>query len=188
MGTHPAQPTQPPDDLDHRAVILSVSLLEIGIFGRCIVRELILGELWEKDAAAARVLLISGSFAIMLCVGIVVLFYIMKLVTEVRSDGLYIRFYPLHRSFHKIPLENLKECEARTYRPLREYHGWGVRYVRKGKVYNVSGNLGVRLDYSNGRHLLIGSQKAEELAQAIKSVLGKARMTEFAGLAQGAND
>ena len=38
-----------------------------------------------------------------------------------------------------------------------------------GRAYNVSGREGVRLDFADGKHLLIGSQRAEELAAAIQT-------------------
>jgi hypothetical protein len=48
--------------------------------------------------------------------------------------------------------------------------GCGVRRGTKGKAFNVSGNLGVKLNLAGGKHLLIGSQKPSELAQAIKQM------------------
>jgi TATA-box binding protein (TBP) (component of TFIID and TFIIIB) len=53
---------------------------------------------------------------------------------------------------------------------LLEYGGWGIKYGRKGKAYNVSGNRGVQLVFKDGKQLLIGSQRAEELAEAISSI------------------
>jgi hypothetical protein len=52
---------------------------------------------------------------------------------------------------------------------MREYGGWGVKYGWAGKAYNISGNRGVQLKLSNGKGLLIGSQRPEELAQAIQA-------------------
>ncbi|NVL91956.1 MAG: hypothetical protein HWN71_02845 [Desulfobacterales bacterium] len=54
-----------------------------------------------------------------------------------------------------------------TYNPLKDYGGWGIRYGRGGRAYNVSGNRGVYLELSNGKSLLIGSLQPEELARAI---------------------
>jgi hypothetical protein len=90
-----------------------------------------------------------------------------NLTTEVRSDGLYIRFFPFHLSFRRIPLDDLKAYEARTYSALREYGGWGIRWGWRGKAYNVRGNRGVQLELSNGERILIGSQRAEQLAEAL---------------------
>ena len=97
----------------------------------------------------------------------------MNLTTEVRSDGIYYRFFPFHLSFHEIRLEDLVEYEVRTYSALKDYGGWGIRYGRRGKAYNVSGNRGVQLKFSNGGRLLFGSQKPEEFVKAINLTLSK---------------
>ena len=55
----------------------------------------------------------------------------------------------------------------RTYNPIREYGGWGIRYGLKSKAYNVHGNHGVQLELLNRKRLLIGSQRSEEFANAL---------------------
>ncbi len=102
-----------------------------------------------------------------------VMTYIVGLTTEVRGDGIYIRFIPFHRKFRTMPFEAIQTYEARTYRPLREYRGWGIRYGSGSKAYNVSGNRGVQLVLSSGRKILLGSQKAEELIIAIEKAKRK---------------
>ena len=89
--------------------------------------------------------------------------------------NLSLRFFPFHLSFHKIKLEDLVKYEVRTYNPIRDYGGWGIRWGSKGKAYNVSGNRGVYLEYSDGKKLLIGSQKPEKFAEALDLVSGKRR-------------
>jgi hypothetical protein len=89
-----------------------------------------------------------------------------ELRVHVRDDGLYLRLFPLTRQ-HRFAWETLAHCEARTYRPILEYGGWGVRGGRGGRAYNVSGNRGVQLELRDGRRLLIGSRRANELAAAI---------------------
>lgn len=100
-------------------------------------------------------------------------FYFCKLITEVRNDGIYIRFIPFHFSFQKISLNDIKNYEARKYRPIREYGGWGIRWMWNKKAYNVSGNLGVDIELKNGKRIMIGSQKPEELKNAIDLVFEK---------------
>jgi len=104
-------------------------------------------------------------------IGIAVLFVSLKLETEVRSDGLYVRFFPFHLKFKRFGVEELSECYARQYRPLLEYGGWGIKCGRKGRAYNVSGNKGVQLVFKNGKQLLIGSQREKELEEAIRSIM-----------------
>jgi hypothetical protein len=40
-------------------------------------------------------------------------------------------------------------------------------------AYNVSGDRGVQIELLNGKRLLIGSQRAEELWQAIQAQYGE---------------
>ena len=93
-----------------------------------------------------------------------------NLRVEVRDDALYARMFPLTKR-HRFAYADLASCEAVTYRPLRDYGGWGVRFSRAGKAYNVSGNRGVQLEFTDGKRLLLGSQQPEALAQAIQSRL-----------------
>ncbi len=98
------------------------------------------------------------------------LMYAAHLETEVRPSGLFVQFFPFHLSFRRIDLQNLAKVEATEYRPIRDYGGWGIRYGPAGKAYNVSGNRGVKLTFRSGTDLLIGSQRPEELAEAIKTI------------------
>jgi hypothetical protein len=106
-------------------------------------------------------------------IAVTIFFFILKLETEVRTEGLFVRFYPMHIRFRKFTKENLAEHYSRTYKPIREYGGWGIRcsFTGKGRAYNVSGNKGVQLVFTNGKKLLIGSQKPDELAAAIDRML-----------------
>ncbi|MFC1795433.1 DUF6141 family protein [Planctomycetota bacterium] len=104
-------------------------------------------------------------------IAITALFLLLKLETEVRRDGLYVRFFPFHIHFKQFGPEDLSEYYARRYKPIREYGGWGIRCsLRNGKAYNVSGNKGVQLVLKSGKKLLIGSQKPDELAVAIRKI------------------
>jgi hypothetical protein len=101
------------------------------------------------------------------------LFYSIKLVTEVRYDGLYVRFFPLQFHSHKISYEEIKRYEIRTYSAIKEYGGYGIRLGKQGKAYNVHGNRGVQFEFQDGKRLLIGSQRPEEFMQALLSVVGR---------------
>lgn len=108
--------------------------------------------------------------------GVAVLIWVNRLETQVRSDGLYVRFFPFHLHFKRFGAEDLSECFARKYRPIVEYGGWGIRYGWKGgRAYNVSGSEGVQLVFNNGKRLLIGSKEANGLEAAIRSTMGHHR-------------
>lgn len=105
---------------------------------------------------------------------VVVWIYAVKLVTEVDDQEVRTQFVLLSRR-QRIPVHEIREVQAVTYRPLIEYGGWGIRRGANGWAYNVSGNRGVRIYYHNGRQFLIGSQRAEELERAIQERMSIAR-------------
>jgi hypothetical protein len=93
--------------------------------------------------------------------------YTMGLDTQVRESGIFVRFWPFHRKWVVFGFESIQKAEASTYSPLKDYGGWGIRYGRKGKAYNVSGNKGVLLTLRDGKNVLIGSKNHEVLCSAI---------------------
>jgi hypothetical protein len=54
-----------------------------------------------------------------------------RLVTEVSPSGLRLRFPPVVT--REIPFAEIRRAQARTYRPLREYGGWGLRWGGSGR-------------------------------------------------------
>ncbi len=112
-------------------------------------------------------------FGLIFGIGLPWVFYVTKLITEIRSDGLVISFYPLLFSQIKIPFKNIQSCQAIKYKPLREYGGWGVRLGAKGTAYNVSGDRGVQIELINGTKILIGSGNSESLSSAINLIIGQ---------------
>ena len=148
------------------ALALFISLLSLyGAF-----QQLVLGKPFGNNPAPDSIMVI---LAIVFGLALPVFMYKTNLTTEVRSDGLYIRFFPFHLSFRRIAAEEIIRYKACAYRPIKDYGGWGMRFGRKGKAYNVTGNRGVKLELSKGEHLLIGSQKPEKLTEALNTVLGR---------------
>lgn len=102
-------------------------------------------------------------------IGFPIFWAMIRLVVEVKDDHLLIRYYPL--TTRKIPFSDITQVEARTYSPLREYGGWGIRGWGNKRAYNVSGNKGVELELQDGQKIMIGSQRSEELALALDTKL-----------------
>ena len=151
--------------------ILVLALSLIAVWG--MVQQIALDKPFGSNPAPDIVLVI---LVVVIGFGLPIFFYITNLTTEVRDDGVHFRFFPLHITFRKIGLEDINGFDVQTYRAIRDYGGWGIRYGRKGKAYNVSGNRGVQLQLSNGERILMGSQHPEEMAEAIKAILGRRRL------------
>lgn len=114
-------------------------------------------------------------FFLLFGIGMPGLFIAAKLITEVRADGVCLRFIPFHLRAVCIPFTDIASFSAGIYSPLVDYGGWGIRYGKNGRAYNVNGNMGVRLELASGQHLLIGSARAIELASAIETAVRVAK-------------
>ena len=111
---------------------------------------------------------------VVLLLSVFVIFFT-RLETKVNSDGIYIRFIPFIFKERYYSWAEIKECYVRKYSPITEYGGWGIRFGigGSGKAYNVSGNMGLQIEFLVGKKLLIGTKKPEELQTTISKVFNK---------------
>jgi hypothetical protein len=130
----------------------------------CFYRQIVRGEPWGRNPAPDwMMVLLWFAFGM----GLPAFFLYTKLIVTVTDAAVEVRFRPFLTRI--IPLSDIEKIEARTYAPLGEYGGWGIRIWFGGtQAYNVSGNRGVELTLRDGRKLMIGSQRADELARAIQ--------------------
>ncbi len=125
-------------------------------------------------------MLISLAVSIALVVLISYLLWHARLDTVIDLEGLTYRFAPFHRSPRHIAWNNVSVAVVRQYRPIVEYGGWGLRWGFSGLAYNVFGNMGLQIKLRNGRRILIGTQKPEEIERAVAKLResGKIPATE----------
>jgi hypothetical protein len=108
--------------------------------------------------------------SVLVGVGLPLLFGLARLTVEVHADRVQIRYRPFVR--RTIWLDSVTAAEPVTYDPVREYGGWGIKgWSRRKIAYNVRGDRGVLITLADGRTVLIGSQRPEDLAAALRSVL-----------------
>jgi len=101
-------------------------------------------------------------------VGFPLLFAWLHLETEVTDKGIRVRFFPFHLRHRSWRWDEIEEVERRTYSPLREYGGWGIRMGVKGWAYNVRGNDGIQLLLRSGSRILIGTQDGGRFMLAVQ--------------------
>ncbi len=113
------------------------------------------------------------------------LHFMMKLVTKLDSSHLHLRIHPHkwsllpRRMTHKdIALSDISRWEVRTYNSLlsTEYWGWhfwglgvakGGRYLYVMRPSSPITGRGVQLQLASGERVLVGSERPEELENAI---------------------
>ena len=97
-------------------------------------------------------------------------FYWLRLDMEVRADGIYVRFFPVQKQFRSYHWNNIDQLFIRQYQPVKEYGGWGIRGLDRNRALNVSGTQGLQLVLQDGKRLLIGTQRPEDLKAIIASI------------------
>lgn len=127
-------------------------------------QQIVLGQPWGNNPAPNWMMWL---FWVLFGIGLPLLFLALRLNVEVTPEHIAIGYRPLTKRV--IPLTQVERVEARTYKALRDYGGYGLRGTPRNTAYNVSGNQGVALTLSDGRQVLIGSQRPSELALAIDS-------------------
>ena len=150
-------------------LILIVSMLPL-VWGS--YEQLALGKTFGNEPMSDTALILTDLLTFGILGGLATLLFYARLITEVRDDGVYVRYPPFVRKWEIYKWADLAEIEVRQYKPIREYGGWGWRFglFLKGRAYNISGNQGLQLVTHASKRLLIGTQRSEELAQAIEQV------------------
>ena len=99
---------------------------------------------------------------------VMLFFYKARLETKIDEEGVHLRFFPLHLKKRTIPFKEIEDLNSGKYHPVKEFGGWGIRW-RPGKIaYNISGTKAVRITKENGKERVIGTQRPEELEEAIQ--------------------
>tara|TARA_B100000953_G_C17966976_1_gene404903 strand:- start:524 stop:1003 length:480 start_codon:yes stop_codon:yes gene_type:complete len=96
-----------------------------------------------------------------------VLVFILNLETRINSKGISAGFEPLPFLRRKYNWDEIQECFVRTYAPISEYGGWGIRGFGRAKAYTVSGNKGIQIITKNNERFLIGTDKPDLAKRAI---------------------
>lgn len=102
-------------------------------------------------------------------------FWILRLITEVRDDGLYVRLGPVQRTPRHVPATEIADVAVTTYSPA-SYGGWhwGVRRSLGGNtVYRLRGDRGVEVVLGGGERIFVGSRSPSELETALRRVAGR---------------
>ena len=145
-------------------IIAIIPVIGWYLFVQQIVRGKPVGNNPASDAWAIVLWLLCG-------IGVPLFFWWFRLETVVERSSLQIRMQPFSdRSFQP---DEIAQFYARTYKPVREYGGWGVRGWSSNRAYNMSGDQGVQLVLTNGDRVLIGSQRPDALEHAIAEMTSR---------------
>jgi hypothetical protein len=149
---------------------LAVAALNI-LFIYAIMQQLVLGKPFGSKPAPGYILVIVELFLLLL------LFFLMsiKLKTRITDAGIYYRFYPFQFKETTIEWHELRDAYMRQYNSFLEFGGWGIRYGRPnvGRAINTSASCseGLQLQFADGKLLLIGTRRPQEIQEIIDEVM-----------------
>ncbi len=139
-----------------------------GIFLTGLIIQLVYGTAFgDKPMSNVGLILSTGLMLL-----IIIMFLTIRLETIVKKDGIYVRFFPFQIALRFYSWENIQYCYIRTYQPIKEYGGYGIRYgfIGNGKALNISGNKGLQLIQTNDKKILIGTKQPDLLAQTLLKI------------------
>jgi hypothetical protein len=120
----------------------------------------------------------GGFIGITLIVLVILLFLSIRLETIVDNAGITYRFFPVHLKQRHIPWPEVAAAYVRKYRPIGEYGGWGIRYgFGSGTALNISGNRGLQIVFKDGKKMLFGTRKPEELKRLLSRLEKQGALT-----------
>jgi len=114
---------------------------------------------------------IGISFSLIIVSLVVIFILLVRFKTKIDENGVYYQYYPINFNEKFIPWSDISKCFIRKYHPILEYGGWGYKMspFGRGRVLNVKGNMGIQLEFKNGKKLLLGTQSAEVVEKALKN-------------------
>ena len=137
-----------------------------GLVGYGVISQVILGKTFGDRPGSDAELLVVFGFTVLLTLSI----FSLKLETEIRKDGIYVKFFPFHFSYRRYSWDQIQQSYTRQYNPILEYGGWGLRGFGKNRALNVSGNQGLQLEMEDGKRLLIGTRNPEEINEVLLKI------------------
>ena len=98
-----------------------------------------------------------------------------RLDVEVQSDQLYIAFGPIHFIRKRILFADIDSVRGLTYRPLREFGGWGIRPRGSRTAWTIRGNQAVKVTLQSGKQVYVGSRFPQRLEERIRTAMRATR-------------
>jgi hypothetical protein len=151
-------------------VVFTISLAPIVV---PIYSELVLNKPHGQNPDAVVTLLIILTVLTIIYIAVVLLFRKMRLIVEIRNEGLFYRYPPFILKDRHFLKEEIANYKIRKYKPIREYNGWGLQnsWGKSGKAYNVKGNIGLQLYLKDGKRVLFGTQRGDALLRAMNKMM-----------------
>jgi len=141
------------------------------IFGASLLSMVIPVAINSDEMLNDKVAKIALSISFLLILVAVFLIRMITLHTRIDEKGIHYRFTPFHRKQYLLSWNEVNNAYVRKYNAISEYGGWGYKtnvFRSGGRAYNIRGNQGIQIELSNGKKMLIGTQKEAEAQRVLE--------------------
>lgn len=152
------------------SLVICIPLLLLMIYG--LINQVYFGIPFGSHPVSDSGIWILSGAVLVVTAGIPFLIYITKLTVKVTDDRFCFCYFPFQIRYRKIKISDVENFEIRQFRPIEDYGGWGIRktLTKKETAYIVSGKKGIMFSLKNGKKILVGTQRPEELLEAVKKL------------------
>lgn len=138
-------------------------------------QQIINGQPWGQSPMSDTGLIV---LILVITAGIALINFIIfsaRLETQIKDNSVYYKYFPFVWNWKLIYKDRITSFQIRTFRPVIEFGGYGYRKrpFKKMTALIMSGNNGLQLDLNDGRKLVIGTQKPNELGEAMQKLMNK---------------
>ena len=112
----------------------------------------------------------SGGFSgLIIILSVIIIFVVLRMTTVVTKENIQLTYFPfVNKTINLADIETMKVINYGFV------GGWGIRFwTQYGTVYNVRGNKGLHIKFKNGKQLVIGTQKPQELQKIVEQLNSK---------------
>ena len=161
-------------------------LLLVGIPGAYIwrlVQQVIPEQANGNTQTDYALLLFSAVIVTLSIVFLIIVLLFARLETSVTSTEISIKFFPFHRSFRHYKKEDIAKASIQKINPIKNkewgsfglnmgYHGIKIKnFSSNNLLFSVSGKYVLKLELTNGKTVMIGTQKEKELEAVIDKMM-----------------
>jgi len=93
------------------------------------------------------------------------------LLVTVERDKIRVGLGRLRLLKTSIEFSNIRTLESVTYRPLKEFGGWGLRGRGEKRAWTARGNEAVLIRTRDGRRIYVGSDEPSKLEEHIRNAM-----------------
>ena len=95
-------------------------------------------------------------------------FFSLNLKTTITNSQINVTFDFLFFKHQKtFYVQDIKDILVLQYNPLLDCGGWGIKFWKNGRAYNIAGNKGFEIILNNGEKYLIGTQLLDQVKKII---------------------